>query len=414
MTTLAPYQKDTVEIIKKYPRVGILHDCGLGKTLCTFEGLKQLELADKTIWITKASLVGNVQKEWDKHYPNEEFPFVVRSFHWFLKESQMMKERDKKFSCVVLDESQMLKNWEAAMTRNILLQVANRCQRVIFLTATPYIKSAADLHPMLSVMEPGKWGKIKAFKLAYCEREVDPREPDGWKYFGINEAGKEVLGEALKRTCVRYTRDMVELQLPAVVHSSIYLDLDGKKTLVNKTTANKWAAQIAEGNITDEIKTQYQLTGIEKHGHVVEWMIDGDTRPSIVFGWHKKVVNLIAETLTGFGWKVGLITGETTQERRLEIVQEFQDGKLDCIAATLAAFGEGFNANRARTVVFAEGYWNYSSLHQGYSRAVRLDTKHSVHVVRLIAAESIDEVVYRVADSKKDSAKSIGLGFTGA
>jgi SNF2 family DNA or RNA helicase len=74
---------------------------------------------------------------------------------------------------------------------------------------------------------------------------------------------------------------------------------------------------------------------------------------------------------------------------------------------SLKAGGTGITLTQADTVIFADPWWNPAVEDQAIDRAHRIGQKKAVHVIRLIAEDSIEGEVVSLAHKKRLAAQSV-------
>lgn len=141
-----------------------------------------------------------------------------------------------------------------------------------------------------------------------------------------------------------------------------------------------------------EISAAREEVALAKVGMVVEHIekLVQSGEPVIAFAYHKSVIKEIKERLEKKGIRVGVVTGSVHPNKRQDIVDAFQDGKLDVILGNIIALGVGFTLTRARFVVIAELDWVPALIEQAEDRAWRHGQKNAVLVQHLVVDGSIE------------------------
>jgi len=112
----------------------------------------------------------------------------------------------------------------------------------------------------------------------------------------------------------------------------------------------------------------------------------------------------IVELAKSMGLRVGLINGTVSANRRAEIDAAFQRGDLDCVVASPATAGIGFNWNHLRVMVFASLDYQDDSFMQAYRRGIRgkRDTPLLIYVLEY--RDSIDQRIMKIIEMKSREA----------
>lgn len=151
------------------------------------------------------------------------------------------------------------------------------------------------------------------------------------------------------------------------------------------------------------IQELFRDTGTAKLPAVLEYITDlleGDTK-FLVFGHHQDVLDGIAHFMNTHRIEHIQIDGRTPGHARHELVTHFQND-VNCRVAVLSmtAAGTGLTLTAANTVIFAELFWNPGTLRQCEDRAHRIGQVSSVNVHYLVAAGTIDEMIWDLVDHK--------------
>lgn len=103
------------------------------------------------------------------------------------------------------------------------------------------------------------------------------------------------------------------------------------------------------------------------------------------------------------------VTGQITSSKKREnLYASFrQNPNVRSLFMTLKLGNQGMNLTEARVVIMLEMWFSYSAHHQGECRVHRIGQENFVQVYYLIANNSIEERMYRVAMEKKKLAEDI-------
>lgn len=135
-----------------------------------------------------------------------------------LMEKNYSRLCEKKFGCLILDESHTLKNFKtkAAKAASCLAKIA---RRVIMLTGTPAVSRPVELFTQLDMID-NKFFTFKEYTQRYCAAKQTT--------FGWDAKGQSNLNELniiLKRKfMIRRTKDEVEFELGEKSRETVQLD----------------------------------------------------------------------------------------------------------------------------------------------------------------------------------------------
>lgn len=313
---------------------------------------------------------------------------------------------------LIVDEAHACANSKTARTARVralssaLREKGGACW---ILTATPLKNRPQELWNVLELAGLAReaYGSWKGFLRAY----------DGTKNrFGGYDWGtpSPEAAERLRLVSIRRCKEDVITDLPAKTHRTLPAEID-------RATAKLCDAALAE--ITEEGEGQATL-GIEKAiaklmstglgfsqlsaaraalaqakipamlGVVESYEEQGE--PLVVFSAYRAPIDLLAKRE---GWAV--ITGDTSNERRGEIVDLFQAGALKGVGCTIRAGGVAITLTRASNVLRVDREWNPSLNVQAEDRCYRIGQKNAVLVTDLVANHVLDEMIARTIARKE-------------
>jgi SNF2 family DNA or RNA helicase len=150
--------------------------------------------------------------------------------------------------------------------------------------------------------------------------------------------------------------------------------------------------------------------GVRKVKPSVEFILDKleTGEPIVVFAHHKEVVHAIQDELEKAGYLTSVITGETPQSKRADIIAQFQSGENKVFIGNLSACQEGIDLSVADTVVFVEATWQTSALLQASSRIENINKAACAPLIYLLTiAKSLDHTVLKKVLQKQNIVNQI-------
>lgn len=121
----------------------------------------------------------------------------------------------------------------------------------------------------------------------------------------------------------------------------------------------------------------------------------------LVFSQFTSVLDMIAPELERRGIGYVTLTGKTKAEDRMKLVSQFNEEKIPVFLISLKAGGIGLNLTSADTVIHFDPWWNQSVENQATDRTHRIGQKKSVHVIRLITKNTIEEKILQLKEKKQ-------------
>lgn len=322
--------------------------------------------------------------------------FTVTNWDSLIVERRAYILKNTVWDFVIGDESHVgIKNWSAKRCKVFVFDITTKAKSVLLMTGTPITRSAADLHPTLSLLEPGAWGRYNDYCEKFCNKVYTGFGRTGYTYNGFkNEA---YLRKALGKLMLRRTKEEVLPDLPEKMYKEVPIVVDPQVITECLTVPKEMVIQAIQQDIgiqglSGHLTTVMHSVGKAKVASAVEY-IGAMGVPTVVFAHHKSVIRALADGLTEAGLQVGVIQGDTSMEVRQQVVEQFQGGLIDVVIGNLIAASTGITLTRSSDVVFVEYPWSPSTLEQATDRVHRIGQKNSVLVHYLIAEGSFDQLI---------------------
>jgi SNF2 family DNA or RNA helicase len=117
--------------------------------------------------------------------------------------------------------------------------------------------------------------------------------------------------------------------------------------------------------------------------------------PTIVFGTFRDELDVAAESLRRAGYKVWMIRGGMSDERRGAVTAESRaavaEGDPVAVVIQIVAGGAGLNLQHCRRIVFLSSHWNPAVVDQAIARAYRMGQTEQVTVHHLLLADDVEK-----------------------
>lgn len=306
------------------------------------------------------------------------------------------------------DEMHKMKNPTAQQTKGFL-KCLPYCR--IGMTGTPLMNSPMDLYVIL------KWlgyesHAFYSFKQHYCVMGgYGGYEIVGYKNLDqLTAQVREIMLRRLKSEVLDlpekiYVDDIVEMEgKQAVMYKEVEAGLkadyiNGDIDLTNPLSALIRLRQTTgyPGILSDEITESAKLDRMEE---LVENCTSNDEKVLIFSNW-TQMTDAICNKLKSEGHKVGVITGETPDSSRQEIVDVFQNSSdLKILVGTIGAMGTGLTLTAATTVIFLDEPWNKALFDQAVDRAHRIGQKNNITIYSIMCKDTIDERIHNLIYKK--------------
>ena len=424
---------------------GILADeMGLGKTLqaITFlQALKETGDSGPSLIVCPASLVYNWQEEFHRFAPSLNVqpiagPAAVRKGYlaaaergnigvdayitsYDLLRQDIATYEKLRFSVMILDEAQYIKNQKAGMTKAVKIV---RARTRLALTGTPIENRLAELWSIFDFLMPG-------FLYSY---------PDFLHKFEtpITKNHEPAPAERLKRMTapfiLRRLKSDVLKDLPPKLEEVRYSRFEGeqRKLYDGQVVRMKQMLASSGGSGEDRIRIFAELMrirqiccdpalifedyrgGSAKRAACMELIQNamGGGHRMLVFSQFASMLALLEEDLKNEGIGYYKIIGSTPKEQRMRLVRAFNEDDTPVFLISLKAGGTGLNLTGADVVIHYDPWWNLAAQNQATDRAHRIGQKNQVTVYRMIVKGSIEEKILAMQEAKKDLADAILSG----
>ncbi len=436
---LRPYQKEGVAWLQFHRQAGIgallADDMGLGKTLqalCAVEG-RTLVVAPTSVllgWAKEAARFRPGLKVAVYHGPNRtlsgDADLVLTT--WALLRMDIDKLAAVRWQTVVLDEAQTIKNPDS--------QVAKAAHRLsapfrICLSGTPVENRLDDLWSQMAFLEPGFLGSREAFVERYAapiaggdalkaqelrqrirpfvmrrlKREVAPDLPPRTELVErceLSEA-ERTLYDALRAAAQKEV--MEELARGGSVLQALELLLRLRQAACHRGLVPGQDETAAAGRVGSSSKVELLMELVDElsaEGHKV-----------LVFSQWTSLLDRVEPHLEASSIPFLRLDGSTVD--RQAVVDGFQaeDGP-PVLLLSLKAGGTGLTLTAADHVVLLDPWWNPAVEDQAADRAHRIGQTKPVFVHRLVAADTVEERILDLQESKRRLAEAaLGTGAAG-
>ena len=225
----------------------------------------------------------------------------------------------------------------------------------------------------------------------------------------ISQENSRIIVEKLQKVMLRRQKADVLTDLPAKQLQFLEVETDFSKAdeEVLRELKEAWDAKAAsEGAASwkdvlppfEELSRAKEVLARAKTPAAMEIIDEYEEAgtPLVVFSAYRAPVNLIGKRP---GW--ALITGDTKAERRQEIVEDFQAGKLKGVAGTIAAAGTGLTLTHASNMLFIDRDWVPANNWQAEDRIHRISQKEAVLIKVLQADHAVDARIQELLEEKR-------------
>ncbi len=334
--------------------------------------------------------------------------------------------QDVKWSVIVLDELQKIKNFTAASAK-VVRKLTDRCPAVYGLSGTPTPNGLQDWLGVIAAIRPdlapkNQKGEITkgAFEAEFIlKARIGDNGP--WRIAGYRNV-EELHGIIQQFTSRNTKADCLDLPGKVFLDRTVALEGDQARiyrdlkrdavarlnamgstiTARNILTESLRLMQVVGGFVGDDDGNQHELHPKAKVEGLDEILEEVGDKQVVIWCAFKAEVAWLADKLRDQGG-VEVLTGDCTQNERAVAIDAFKNGDVRYFIATAAAGGTGVNGLQVADVeVFYSRDWNLGNYLQAQDRLDRLGQQNKVSVYKLIAEGTVDERVDALLDQKED------------
>lgn len=297
---------------------------------------------------------------------------------------------------VIIDEAHRAKNNNAKRTMAIKRLGAGET-RLLLLTGTPLRNNEHEAAVLLGIIDPEASDALSK-KRGYTIEDVR----EYLNYFMIRRLKADILPELPDKT--RQRIDISSLDPECIVRYQSALDYAYEKYFdaLKKGFSETIARQSMRGGIS-MARTELGMAKV-LGGDVAELVgeVLANKGCCVVFCAHHIVSDELRNQLEP-KFKVGIVDGRTSQFRRAQIVENFQNGNLDVFIGGINAAGEAITLTRSDTIILVELDWVPAALLQVEDRIHRIGQLSNCHIIQVIAKMdgiNLDEMMIKLLGEK--------------
>ncbi len=441
--SLREYQVEGFQWLSRLAKWGVgaclADDMGLGKTVQALALVLDRSEDGPTLVVAPASVCRNWVVEIGKFTPTlrpilfgegdraamiEQAgakDIVITTYDLLTREAENFTK--KKFTTIILDEAQAIKNRATKRSETAMLLQGDF---KILTTGTPLENHLGELWNLFQFINPGLFGSLDRF----TEKFAAPIE----KYRDENR--RDQLRRLVQPFMLRRRKDEVLKELPPKTEITLTVELSPDERAFYEALRRKAIAAL-EGNtegpgggqkhlqilaeimrlrraachprLVDENADFVESSKLRLFGEVVEELLENGHK-ALVFSQFVGHLGLMEQYLQKKNIKYQYLDGSTPLNKRQERIEAFQRGEGDLFLISLKAGGVGLNLTAADYVIHMDPWWNPAVEDQATDRAHRIGQDKPVTVYRLVTEGTIEEKILKLHEQKRDLADSLLTG----
>lgn len=322
------------------------------------------------------------------------------------------------FHCLILDESQQVKNPSSLSFKAVKSITA---MHRFILTGTPIENSLSDLWAQFELVNPGMLGAFASFKKAF----IQPISQHDKKK-------EQRLLRLIQPFIMRRTKQEVAPELPPLLEDVVYCDMSESQQTLYEEEKSRLRNDLMDDKLSADgqnaafmtLQGLTRLRLIANHPCLYDGASPGDSgkfeqvavylemlraegHKVLVFSSFVKHLRLFADYFDNKKWQYAWLTGETQmKDREKEIDRFMKDDKVGCFFISLKAGGVGLNLTAADYVFILDPWWNPASEMQAIARSHRIGQGRNVMVYRFISTNTIEEKIRKLQEGKSKLAET--------
>jgi SWI/SNF-related matrix-associated actin-dependent regulator of chromatin subfamily A-like protein 1 len=320
---------------------------------------------------------------------------------------------------IFFDECQALIGDKSRRSK-VCKELSQDAENVVGLSATPFTNNTKQLHNVVDILSPWRFGGFFQFGLRHCnghQKEIEFAGGETKKVYDFSGSSHlDELQERMKMFTLRRTKADVKLEIPSKTRQIIEIDIPDAAIDVS------WETWSAEGMKTKTMRA-LNMTARAKIPSTVELSLQRMDEGSsvIVFCYQKNIAKELQKVFQEKGHDAFMATGDETVERRLKNAKaaraQTEGGSPSVLVATIDAMGNGVDLSYADITIFCELHYSPLLLVQCEGRSDRFGQKRTMTIYFMIGIGSIDEKIRDVILTKLENFEQVigdmGDKFTG-
>lgn len=334
--------------------------------------------------------------------------------------------RKVEFEYLIVDEAHRLKN-DVSKT-NIAIRGYDLAQRRLLLTGTPLSNNLQELWSLMNVLNPRIFSSKATFETWFSAPFASKTKKRA--KVSLTPAEQSVVVDRLHSVirpffrrrvradvCPSFTSaDEVIIRCPlSALQKAVLSHLQRRAKASEVGITNAIMGMRAASNhpyifseaLYDSFDSKAREKMVVSSGkfvflhYALPWLVTNGHRV-LIFSQFKRVLDFIEDLLILLEIKFKRLDGETSSDDRTNALYDFnrEGSDIPVFLLTTRAGGVGLNLQTADTVILFDSDWNPSADLQAVSRIQRIGQKKTVHILRLVTENSIDDLIVETARHK--------------
>ena len=315
------------------------------------------------------------------------------------------------FECVVVDESQHIKNTQSKFYQSIIkLKSFFR----LSLTGTPLENSLSELWSQMNFLNPKLLGSKRDFEMKYHFKKKEE-----------SVLNLELLKQIIQPFILRRMKKHVLSELPDYAEQVIYSTMDELQVKFYESEKAKIRNQLLKIDLKNSSNNFHILQSlmrlrqisihpklIDKESEIKSTKFDDVTntlmtlvaskQKTLIFSTFVKNIALYEQWCLEKKIKFVSLTGSVESGKRDQIINQFKtDEETFLFFISIKTGGTGLNLTEASFVLILDPWWNPHIEFQAIGRSHRMGQKQKVNVIRFITNDTIESKIQKLQEKKR-------------
>ncbi len=318
------------------------------------------------------------------------------------------------FQIKIVDEAHYIKNNKSKRSKAV---IKFKTDRSFLLTGSPMLNRPNELWTLLHIIDPVRFPKYWPFVNRFCIY-------GGWQSKQIVGAkNRRELNSILKEYMIRRRKEDV-LDLPDKQIIKVMVEMHPNQAKAYKQIENEMQLEIpgdptpmqAENVLTKYLRLK-QIAGtpaaiglpddsykLDRAVEMCQEFINDEDYPTsvVVFTQFRGVMEAMAGRLINEGIPVWQMNGDTPQNRRIPLINEWSKSKEKGVFIIMLQMAMGLNMTAASKGIFLDRLYVPKLNEQAEDRLHRIgtDKSHPVQIYVLLARGSVEEKIEKILTRK--------------
>lgn len=325
----------------------------------------------------------------------------------------ILKMLSKRIGLMIADETHLYWSSANAKRTQFILSFARKVPRNLWLTGTVIRGRLDSAYPVIQMIEPRYYGNHASFMSQHAVKDAFTGEVLGW----CNEAK---INAILNIHSVNYLfRDVYGdpdfVYLPTHVeindkHQKYYKEFEQFANIELDDESVLYATEAGVQTLRcRQILSNPEVLGLKipeygKDEWIFENLLNGDYQKVVLFSALQGEQVRLARKAEERGFKVGLINGTVSTDKRGQIDKAFRDGDLQVIVASPATAGVGLNWHNCEVAAFVSIDYMDDNITQATFRFIRGKREKTIPIYLLRYKNTIEDKIYGIVQQKSELA----------